>query len=267
MSYQVWTGGGGLGGWSVLNRTGDRQRELVASDGTVRTSSAYYRQNIGGVDTVGGLLSDYRLLNVSLRAFGLQADIGNKAFLRKILESDLSDQGSLANRLSNKSYRKLAEAFGFGANKDGAISNKTATKGFAEEIVAGYVEREFESRVGQTDENLRLALTARRELSSLAAASSTNDTKWYEVLGNTPLRKVFQGAFGFSDSYGKLPIDRQLQEYKSAAVKMFGSDDMARFSDEDTSETLVRNFLVRSAVQSDSATNRYSTALALLSAP
>lgn len=261
MTFQVLTGGGGLAGWSLLNRTGDRQRELVANDGAVKGAVSHYRQNIGEVGSADELLSDYRLLNVSLRAFGLQADIGNKAFLRKILESDLSDSGSLANRLSNKSYRKLAEAFGFGTNPTG----DTAKAGFADKIVAQYVEKEFETRVGESDENLRLALNARRELSTLASASSTNDTKWYEVLGSTPLRKVFQGAFGFSSSYDKLPIDRQLQEYKAAAAKLFGSDDMGQFTESSQTEKLVRNFLARSAIQVDAATNRYSTALTLLS--
>lgn len=263
MTFQVLTGGGGLAGWSLLNRTGDRQRALVANDGAVRSATSHYRQNIGEIDTTDELLSDYRLLNVSLRAFGLQADIGNKAFLRKILDSDLSDSGSLANRLSNKSYRKLAEAFGFGGGAAGA----TTKVGFADKIVGQYVEREFETRVGETDESLRLGLNARRELSTLAAASSTNDTKWYEVLGSTPLRKVFQGAFGFSSSYGKLPIDRQLKEYKAAAEKMFGSDDMTQFTDSGQVEKLIRNYLVRSAIQVDAATNRYSTALTLLSTP
>ena len=261
MSFRVLTGGGGLAGWSLLNRTADRQRALVANDGAVKSAASHYRQNIGQIGSANELLSDYRLLNVSLRAFGLQADIGNKAFLRKILESDLSDSGSLANKLSNKSYRKFAEAFGLGAEKAATTENR----GFADKIVSQYIEREFETRVGESDENLRLALNARRELSTMATASSTNDTKWYEVLGSTPLHKVFQGAFGFSNAYGKLPIDRQLQEYKAAATKMFGSDDMSRFAESGQVEKLIRNFLARSAIQVDSATNRYSTALTLLS--
>lgn len=263
MTFQVLTGGGGLAGWAFLNRTGDQQRQLVANDGAVRAAASHFRQNIADVSSADELLSDFRLLNVSLRAFGLQADIGNKAFLRKILESDLSDDSSLANRLSNKSYRKLAEAFGFGAD----ATKTTSNVGYADKIVAQYVEKEFETRVGVGDENLRLALNARRELAAMSTASSTNDTKWFEVLGSTPLRKVFQGAFGFSSAYSKMPIDRQLQEFKRAATKMFGSDDMAQFADSGKVEKLVQNFLARSAIQVDSATNRYSTALTLLSPP
>lgn len=261
MSYQVLTGGGGLAGWALLNRTSDRQRELVAADGSVTAATTNFRDKIGSVSTADDLISDFRLMNVALRAFGLEADIGNKAFIRKILESDLSDEGSLANRLANKSYRKLAEAFGFGT--DGGV--KTRMPGFAEEITSQYVVREFESRVGQGDQNLRLGLNAQRELATLADRPVSNATKWYEVLGNTPLRTVFEGAFGFGSAYRKLPIDRQLQEFSRAAQKMFGSDDMAQFSNPDKREKLIQRFLVRSAVNVDSATNRYSTALSLLS--
>ncbi len=261
MSYQVFTGSGGLAGWALLNKTSARQRELVAADGAVTTATTNFRTKIGSVTSADELLSDYRLLNVALRAFGLEGDIGNRAFIRKVLESDLSEKGSLANRLSNKNYQRLAEAFGF--NPSGQA--QTTKPGFADKITAQYVEREFEARVGQGDQNLRLALNARRELAGLAERPSTNATKWYEVLGSKPLRTVFEGAFGFGKAYGKLPIDRQLQEFTKAAQKMFGSDDMTQFANPDKVEKLVRNFLARSAIQVDTATNRYSTALSLLS--
>ena len=261
MSFQVLTGGGGLAGWSLLNRTATRQRDLVAAAGAVVTATNNFRAKIGSVASADDFLSDYRLLNVALRAFGLEGDIGNRGFIRKVLESDLSDKGSLANRLSNKSYQRLAEAFAF----NGSGPPQTQKAGFADKIAAQYVDREFEARVGEGDQNLRLALNARRELASLADRSSTNDTKWFEVLGSKPLRTVFAGAFGFGAAYGKLPIDRQLEEFTKGARKMFGSDDMQQFSSPDKVEKLVRNFLARSAIQVDSATNRYSTALSLLS--
>ncbi|NHF73160.1 DUF1217 domain-containing protein [Paracoccus xiamenensis] len=261
MSYQVFTGTGGLAGWALLGKTSVRQREMVAADGAVTTATNNFRAKIGSVTSADELLSDYRLLNVALRAFGLEGDLGNKAFIRKVLESDLSEKGSLANRLSNKNYQRLAEAFGFSA----AGQAQTQAAGFADKITAQYIDREFEARVGEGDQNLRLALNARRELASMAERSSSNDTKWYEVLGSKPLRAVFEGAFGFGSAYAKLPIDRQLQEFTEAAKKMFGSDDINQFANPDKVEKLVRNFLARSAIHIDTATNRYSTALTLLS--
>jgi len=260
MTILPFTGGGGLAGWSLLSRTGDRQRQMVAQEGQIRQASQHYRDRIASVGSADDLLSDYKLLKLSLGAFGLEADVGNKAFIRKILESDLDDDKSLANRLADKSYRKLAEAFGFGAGKQ-----RPQEKGFADRIVSQFVEREFEARVGESDGNLRLALSARRELAELSATPSSNDTKWFEILGNTRLRKVFEGAFGFSSSYAKMPIDRQHAEFKAAARRVMGTDSVAAFSDKAQVEKLVRTFLARSAVRLDSASNRYSTALTLLS--
>ena len=60
------------------------------------------------------LVADRRLLKVALGAFGLEGEIDKKAFVRKILEEGTADPASLANRLTDKSYYKLAEAFGFG---------------------------------------------------------------------------------------------------------------------------------------------------------
>ena len=258
MSFQVFTGAGGLAGWALLGRAQDRQRELVANDASVKVASDYFRDNIASVQTAEDLISDYRLLNVALRAFGLEGDIANKAFIRQVLESDLSDDRSLANRLSDKSYLRLAEAFGFGE------AQREAAPALSSRLIAQYVEREFEARVGENDQNLRLALNARREIGELAARASSNNTKWYEVLGNQPLRKVFEGAFGFGSEYVKLPIDRQLEEFVSAADRMFGSGDMEKFSDSENVEKLIRNFLARSAVNVMPASNRYSVALMLL---
>lgn len=259
MSLGVFTGGGGLAGWALLNRTGARQKRMIAGEAGTQRVTQHYRDRIGNIGKADDLLSDYRLLTVTLRAFGLEGDLKNKAFLRQVLESDLSDQRSLANRLSNKSYRRLAEAFGFGSPTGPAV----ASEGFADRVVTQYVQREFEARVGARDQNLRLALNARRELSRLARQDTSNKTKWYEVLGNPPLRKVFEGAFGFGTAYAGLPIERQLEEFAKAAENRLGSSDISRFSEPDHVEKLVRGFLVRSTVQ-PAATNRFSIALQLL---
>lgn len=260
MSFQVFTGGGGLAGWALLSRTGDRQRELVGNDPQVRQATEYYRDKIADVSSADDLLSDFRLLNVTLRAFGLEGDLRNRAFLRQILDSDLSDDRSLANRLADKSYRKLAETFGFGT----VAGPKNDQSGFADKILTQFVEREFETRVGEGDQNLRLALNARRELATLSLRAATNNTKWYEVMGNQRLRKVFEGAFGFDSGYAKLPIDRQLQEFARAAERNFGSAEISQFADTEKVDQLIRTFLARSGLQQNATANRFSVALTLL---
>lgn len=263
MSAPVLIGGGGVSGWAVLTRTAARQKQLMAGSGQVRAMSDHFRNNIGKVRTAADLVGDYRLLNVALKAHGLEADQNNRFFIRKVLEGGTTDDKSLANRLSNKAYARLAESFGLAS--DGAVARFDPK--FAERIVQQYVEREFEIRVGEGDQNLRLALNAERELAQLATGKTSTRTKWFEILGSPPLRKVFEGALGFhAQTYGKLPIDRQLEEFARATRRSFGSDDPAAFADPARRDQLIRRFLARADIGQMQASNRFSTALQLLQA-
>lgn len=259
MSGAINVGLSGLAGWRVLQRSEDRQLEAIAKDAIVQRSISYFRDRIEVTDSAEKLVGDYRMLSVALSAFGLENDIGSRAFIRKILESDLSDTKSLVNRLSDKRYLRLAQAFDFSGQ------NNTDEASFGDRISEAYVQREFERRVGQTDETLRLALNARRELESFAERTSSNKTLWYEVLGNPPLRKVFEGAFGFGSAYGKLPIDRQVEEFTKASERLLGTSALSEISTSKSMDRLINTFVARAQISEASANNRYSAALTLLS--
>lgn len=256
MTIPISVGATGLLGWKIVQRTEARQIETVARDPVVQRSTAYFRDNIDRVTKAEELVKDYRLLSTALSAFGLEGDIANKAFIQKVLESDVSDKSSLVNRLADKRYLRLAEAFGYGAEKPAA--------NLAETVSTNFVQREFERRIGESDENLRLALNARRDLQEFAGRESSERTLWFEVIGNQPLRKVFQGAFGFSESYGRLPVDRQLEEYTKAAKRLLGSSDFKEMAKPENMERLVQTFMVRSQLVDAPVANRYSAALTLL---
>lgn len=251
----ITVGLGGLAGWRVLQRMEARQVEATAKDPVVQRAATYFRNNLSTKTTTDDLVGDYKMLQVALGAFGLDADIANKAFIRKVLESDLGDRASLANRLGDKRYLKFAEAF-----KN--IGNAEAT---GQTITDAYVQRQFEKRVGQGDESYRLALNARNEMKAFATRTSSDKTMWYEVMGNKALRTVFEGALGMNSSIANLPIDRQLELFMSASERVLGS---SSFSDIGTSEKidkLVTRYLALSQIQTNTTSNRYTAALSLLS--
>lgn len=262
MTPRIALGLGGIAGWNILKRTSATQKQIIANDVSVKRANTYFRENISKAQSAGDLVKDYRLLSVALGAFGLESDIRNRALIQKVLESDITDRSSLVNRLSDKRYLRLAEAFGYGAG-----TPKVASDGFGDDVATRFIDRELERRVGQTDEDMRLALNARRELAAMAGRDSSDKTLWFEILGNQPLRKVFETAFGLdSKSFGKLPVDRQHNMLMERAEKMLGSSSFKTFADEARTEKLVRNFLVRAQVQMSSpAQNAYSAALTLLS--
>ncbi|MCF3640651.1 DUF1217 domain-containing protein [Rhizobium sp. TRM95111] len=73
----------------------------------------YYKENIGKVTSVDEFLDDYRLFNYAMKAYGLEDMTYAAAFMRKVLESDLSDDSSFANSLTDSRYRDFAAAFNF----------------------------------------------------------------------------------------------------------------------------------------------------------
>lgn len=258
MTVAISVGLGGLAGWKILQRTQDRQLEALASDASIQRATGYFRDRIEVTNSAEALIADYRMLNVALSAFGLEDDLPNKAFIRQVLESDLSDDQSLANRLGDKRYLRLAQAFDF------AGGNRTDDAGFADEISQAFLNREFERRVGQSDETLRLAMNAQRELQGFVGRTSSNTTLWFEVLGNPPLREVFEGAFGFGSAYSQLSVDRQLTEFTKAAERFLGTSDLTEIAGGAKSDRLMQAFLVRSQLTESVAQTRYSAALQLL---
>ena len=257
MSFQPVVGQGGYAGWRLLARTGEAQKALVARDPQVARDTALVRAKLGQVGSAEELVSDFRLLRTTLSAFGLEADASNRFFIRKVLESDLDDPKSLANRLGDKRYRAMVEAFRF-------ASGAGPSAKLADEIAERHVSAELERRVGTIDGNLRLAMSAKRELGALGGSGATDNTRWYNILGSAPLRKVVEGGLGLGTEFGKLPIARQLDEMKLRSGRLFGSESPSVFADPANVEKLIQRFLIRAQAVSP-AQSSYNAALVLLS--
>jgi len=382
MSYTPVVPLSGYAGWTFLQRTLDAQQKAFNQSATVQRDIDYFNENITKVDSAEGLVSDYRLLKVALGAFGLQDEIGSKYFIQKILSEGVENGDSLANKLSDKSFYKFAQAFSFvsenaaaperndfadelnltidgdgylqveldsgetaytrnatlmrdsdgrivtsGGNaiipeivirdvftsisvdSDGTIRGTCEPGGPAQRlgqitlstfedesalgltetglfteteasgepmtgspgdlgfgrilqsemvaaesafdfasITAAYQTRSFEVAVGEQNSSMRLALNLDRELSELAAKDVSDAAQWYNVMGSEPLREVFDSAFGLSDAFATLDVDRQLEIYRDKADAYFGNSELSQFTDEEKRTELIRLFLVRSEI-------------------
>ena len=241
MSFQPVLPLDGYAGWRFLATSLAAQQSRLAADPSRARDIAYFRETIPNVRDAGALVADFRLLRVALGAFGLQDDLPNRAFIRTVLSQPVTDETALVNRLADKRYRAFAEAFGFG----GPLAPRTVQPGFADRILARYERQEFERSVGQQSETLRLALTAQRELPELVARGLSDTTAWLSVMGNPPLRKVFETAFGLPAATGTLDLDLQLRNFRSGAERLLGDPDFVQFSDPDRIEALIRGFTIR----------------------
>jgi hypothetical protein len=261
MSFQPLAPFGGTIGWNFMQRTKEAQEQLFARSPSVARLSEHFTSRIGSVRSADDLVSDRQLLRVALGAFGLDGDINNRFFIRKVLEEGTADRGALANRLADKRYLALAEAFGFGDR----LGGNTQRPDFAEGIVSRYRERQFESAVGQANPDMRLALGLRRELTELSARTMSNDGRWFTMMANPPLRAVFERALSLPSSVGGLDIDRQLSIFKERAQSRLGTADFASLAKEEGYASLVKSFLTSADLGGAGApAARGSAALALL---
>lgn len=261
MTFQPVLPIGGFAGWSFLKRTLPAQQAAQQASPVNQRDEAYFRAKIGKIDTADQLVSDKRLLRIALTAFGLEGDVNNTAFIRKVLQDGTIREGGLANRLADKQYQKLSATFGFG---DFSVPRNKLSD-FADKILTQYHARRFESAVGDQSNSYRLALNAEREIPVLATSTMSETAKWFTILGNAPMRQVMQTALGLPASFSSIDIDQQVSVMRSRAEGIFGSDTVTQLSDPGKLETLVRRYLVRADVQDlSSTTSPAALALQLL---
>jgi hypothetical protein len=231
----------GLTGWRFLQRTYDAQFETFSNSAIVQRDTDYFREKIGQISTAEDLVADRRLLAVALGAFGLQDDLDNRYFIRKILEEGTVNEDALANKFADTRYKELSAAFGFGPTE----SVKTSETSFADAIVAGFQAGSFEIAAGAQDDAMRVALYAQRSLATLASSEMSDDAKWFTVLGDPPLRDLFEKALNLPGEIGQIDIDQQLGVFKDRARSVFGSSDLSLFSDDTLRQDAITKYILR----------------------
>lgn len=252
---------GGIGGWNFLERTRERQEAAFQTSPPFARRTADFAERSGRVQSAGELVADRRLLEIALGAFGLDEDVRNRFFIRKVLEEGTTSPSSLANRLSDKRYLALADVFGFGDRPGGNVGRA----GFAADVIARYQERQFEAAVGQSNPDMRLALSLRREIGEIAGRRVSNDAMWFTAMATPPVRAAIERALGLPTQVGALDIDRQLSLFKERAASRLGSSDFAALATTEGQARLRQAFLTAPSASVTNPGARGAAALALLS--
>lgn len=260
MSYQPVIVGSGLVGWQFLKSTQSTQRTVFDKSASMARDTEYFEAQIGKITNAEDLVADRRLRRVALGAFGLQDDINNIFFIRKVLEEGTLKQDALANKMSDDRYKALAKAFAF----DSPLGPATQGKDFAKSIVARFRAQEFEVAVGNQDESLRLSLYLERTLPEMAATNSGDDTKWFRVMGTPPLRSVLETALGLPSGFGQLDIDKQLEMFRDKMQSRFGVSEIDEIAQPEVMGRVVQTYLLQSQIQQSSSIGAGQLALTLL---
>ena len=234
----------GVAGWRFLEATEATQRDAFDRSAVIERDIAYFEEKIGSITTAEALVSDRRLMTVALGAFGLDEEINKTYFMRRILEEGTDDPESLANQFVDPRYRAFSEAFGFG----NLLGTRTTLESFGQLITNDYRERQFEIAVGNANDDMRLALTFRREISEYTSSSSGDDTAWFQIMGSRPLRAVFEAAYGLPQQFGTLDVEKQRETLADKTRELFGEGGLSVFNDPENVANLIDRFLVRRQV-------------------
>ncbi len=251
----------GYTGWRFLARTMDAQKAAYVESAPIQRATTYFRENIANIRTAEDLVNNRQLLEVALSAFGLEADINSKAFVRKVLEDGTLNDDALANRFADKRYEAFSRAFGFGD-----FGARTGLTVFPDQIIARFEAKSFEAAVGAQNGDLRQALNLSTGLTDVISQTSSAAGQWYAIMGNLPLRGVFEKALGLPPGFGQIDIDQQLETFQERSKATFGTNLVSDFSDPALQEKVIRLYLIRSEAQNSAATGSNSIALQLLRA-
>jgi hypothetical protein len=176
-----------------------RYQAMTAAEPAVKTATAYYEANIGGVTSIQDFVGNYRLLSYALNAYGLGDQINATALITQVLEGGVSNPKSLANTLTDSRWKAFAEAFNFVGKGAGSVSAPSAVQ----TTTSDYVEQQLESDQGAQDIGVQLALYFQR-----VAPTVTSE---YGILADPNLLEVAQTIFGLSPATSATNIDLQAQ--------------------------------------------------------
>ncbi|WP_299968595.1 DUF1217 domain-containing protein [uncultured Roseobacter sp.] len=243
---------------------------------TIEGDAAYFENKIGSVITPDDLLDDTRLLKMALGAFGLWDDYDAiinfeptvdvpvspvRDKVKQVLEEGSISNVAFANELENPAYADLARAFGFGI----AETVQVRQQGFAGSIVDRFIEQNVEIPDGVIYNEPLVVIDGSLPLEPFSDQDMSNDAKWFTIMGEPPLRALFDAALNLPSEVGQIDIEKQLTIFKERAQSIFGSDQVNQFSDPEKVDDLITQYLLRSQIQSfNNATSSQAIALTLL---
>lgn len=259
--FQPVTSIGGIAGWEFLKRTQARQEDSFSRTPGIRQVTTKFAEDFGKLRTADALVENRQSLSVVLGAFGLQEDIDNRAFIRKVITDGVIERGALANRLADKRYRALArELSHLAPGGTGAAPERLTAS-----LIKRYKATEFEIAVGTSNETLRFSLAYARKMPEIVEGLRTDIAGWFQILGDPPTRRVLETALGFPSEFGALAIDDQVTRLRNAVLKRFDVSSVRDLATPDMIETVTRRFLLMDQMrESQAAMSGAAVALSIL---
>lgn len=164
----------------------------------IQSEVDYYKNNIGSVESVDDLFANQRLLNFILKAYDMESEAQYPGKIRKILESDLADSDSLANRFQDPRYQQMAEDFSFYIFG----TSRLTSSGTIDDVVEKFQQTEYEKYLDEQAPGVRVAIEFKRRLDDV-------DTT-LQLLGDSVLREVITVANYIPDEMAYQEVEAQV---------------------------------------------------------
>jgi hypothetical protein len=166
-----------------------RSLKRITVQPDVSNATAYYNENIGKVKSLDDFMNDNRLFSYAMKAYGLEDMTYAKAFMKKVLTSDISTtestQKSFVGRLTDPRFLAFAKAFQF--STDGKVAEQPITAQEANDqndLINLYTAQQI--KVG----------TAAADDAAYYQANISNVTSVDQLIGNKRLLNYALTAYG-----------------------------------------------------------------------
>lgn len=218
---------------SVIDATKEKQLGTLRNEPTHTRALEAFKERIATITTPEELVGDYEVYRFVMVAFDLEDQMFGRAMMRRILESDPSDDDSLVNRLTDPRFSEIHEAMGF-VSEDGDIQIPDfSDTSWIAEMETRYFDRIFVNENAEQNATVGNVLRFRAEYGEISS--------WYDVLKDSDLTEFFQTALGLPSELSGLEVDEQ----KRRLEQKF---DLSTLSDPQVRDQLVSKYVAISDV-------------------
>jgi hypothetical protein len=185
-----------------------RTKALIEKDPTVKRETEYFKANISKVTSIDEFLKNDRLYKYAMKAYGLEDMAFGKGLIKKLLQEGVTNPMSMANKMTNPLYKEFATAFNFASKGEAATWDPSV----ATQTVERYVQTTLETKEGNENQGVQLAMYFKRKASSVKTSMS--------LLADKALLKFVQTTFGIPEAASRADLDiqvRNLEKYLKVA--------------------------------------------------
>jgi hypothetical protein len=211
----------------------DASLQRVARQPEIKREAEYYLANIGSIKTVDDFMSNTRVYNFAVKAFGLEDMQFAKAFIRKVLKEGVDSPEAFSVKLADARFREFATTFNFKRYGDATTAFGSTQKG----VVDMFMRNALEQQSGEQSESLRLALYFERKSGAISSP--------YGILADKAVYQVVRTSLGLPQAISGADIAKQ--------ARILGEKiDIERLKEPEYTKRIVTRFLALAETQESS---------------